>query len=257
MKDYTILPLPRTIDEVIAQLQQIIDHCKATNNCAGYFAVLYHKVTCKIKDNISQKSFEDCARMERLDVIFANRYIDAYNSWVSKKVTTSSWQIAFKAATDNTFLVLQHLLTGMNAHINLDLGIASATVMDGFALDDIHNDFNTINNVLGAMINNMEDCLTKINPLLRLLHLNWFKVDEMLVEFSMNTARDGAWDFAKEINGKTGSAFEDGLTVRDKRIADLGKIIAVPKGKLLKTVVGLIRLFEKKDAGKVMEFLGA
>ncbi|MEO8109621.1 MAG: DUF5995 family protein [Ginsengibacter sp.] len=256
-KEYVIKPLPKNIDEVINQLQQIIDHSIATKNCAGYFAVLYHKVTCKIKDNISQKSFEDCARMERLDVIFANRYIDAYNLWVGKKTTTVSWQVAFEAATDNNFLVLQHLLIGMNAHINLDLGIASASVMEGFAIDDIHNDFNTINNVLGAMINNMEDCLTKVNPLLRLLHLNWFKYDEMLVEFSMNTARDGAWEFAKEISGKRGSAFNDCLTARDKRIADLGKIIAVPKGILLKTVVGLIRLFEKKDAGNVMEFLGA
>lgn len=195
--------------------------------------------------------------MERLDVVFANRYIDAYNAWISKKTTTASWQIALDAATDNTFLVLQHLLIGMNAHINLDLGIASATVMQGFAIDDIHHDFNTINNVLGAMINNMEDCLTKVNPLLRLLHLNWFKYDEMLVEFSMNTARDGAWKFAKEISGKTGSSFDDCFAARDKSIAGLGKIIAVPKGILLKTIVGLIRLFEKKEAGNVMEFLGA
>ncbi len=257
MKDYIIFPLPKTIDEVIAQLQQITDHSIATKNCAGYFAVLYNKVTRKIKDCIGEKSFEDCTRMERLDVIFANRYIDAYNSWISGKKTTASWQLAFETAVDNTSLVLQHLLVGMNAHINLDLGIASANVMDGLALDNIHNDFNTINNVLGAMINNMEDCLTKVNPLLRLLHLNWFKYDEMLVQFSMNTARDGAWEFAKEISGKTGRAFEDCLAARDKRIAELGKVIAHPKGILLKTIVRLIRLCEKKDVGNVMEFLGA
>lgn len=256
MKEYIILPLPKTIDEVIAQLQQIINHCKATNNCAGYFAVLYHKVTCKIKDNISQKSFEDGTRMERLDVIFANRYIEAYNSWIAGKTMTASWQIAFDKASDNAFLVLQHLLIGMNAHINLDLGIASSKVMEGFALDDIHNDFNSINNLLGAMIDNMEDCLTKVNPLMRLLHLNWFNYDEMLVQFSMKTARDGAWEFSKEINGKTGSAFDDCLAARDKRIAALGEIIAEPIGILLRTIVKLVRLFEKKNVVNVMEFLG-
>ncbi len=256
MKEYTIAALPGTIDEVIEQLQQIIDHCKATNNSAGYFAVLYHKVTCKIKDNILQKSFEDVTRMERLDVIFANRYIDAYNSWIAGKAMTASWQIAFKATSDNNFLVLQHLLMGMNAHINLDLGIASSKVMEGFTLDDIHNDFNTINNLLGAMINNMEDCLTKVNPLMRLLHLNWFKYDEMLVQFSMKTARDGAWEFSKEINGKTESTFDDCLAARDKSIAGLGKVIAHPKGNLLKIIVKFIRLFEKKNVANVMEFLG-
>ena len=151
---------------------------------------------------------------------------------------------------------MQHLLIGMNAHINLDLGIASSKVMEGGVLGNIQNDFNTINNVLGAMIDNMEDCVTKANPLLKLLHLKWFKSDEMLVQFSMNKARDGAWKFAKEISEKNAAAFADCLAARDKKIAELGKIIAEPKGILLRTIVKFNRLFEKKNVVDVMDFLG-
>ncbi len=120
---------------------------------------------------------------------------------------TASWQIAFKHASDNTFLVLQHLLIGMNAHINLDLGIASSKVMEGFALDDIHNDFNTINNLLGAMIDNMEDCLTKVNPLMRLLHLNWFKYDEMLVAIQYENSQGWRLGIFKRNKWKNSKCF--------------------------------------------------
>ncbi len=194
--------------------------------------------------------------MEHLDVLFASRYLDAYYSWVSGKKTTTSWQIAFETATENKSLVLQHLLIGMNAHINLDLGIAAANVMSGFALDDIHNDFNAINNILASMIDNVENCLTKVNPLMKLLDLNWYNFDEMLVQFSIDKARDGAWNFAKEISGKTGDDFNECINIRDQQIAELGKIIIHPIGFLLKTIVKLIRLFEKKNVVKVIEFLG-
>lgn len=40
--------------------------------------------------------------------------------------------------------------------------------MKGLSIDAIHNDFNTINGILASMIDNIEDCLTKINPLMKL-----------------------------------------------------------------------------------------
>ena len=121
--DLLLLQLPATIDEVIAQLEKIITWCEINNNCAGYFAVLYYKVTCKVKEGINNKDFEDGVRMEHLDVAFASRYLDAFYSWIAGKQTTNSWQVAFDSVSENTSLVLQHLLLGMNPHINLDLGL--------------------------------------------------------------------------------------------------------------------------------------
>lgn len=254
--DFLQLQLPATVDEVIIQLEKIITYCEINNNRAGYFAVLYHKVTCKVKDCIANKDFEDGIRMERLDVTFANRYLYAFYSWIAGKPTTNSWKIAFDAVAQDKPLVLQHLLLGMNAHINLDLGIATALVMDGFSLDDIHNDFNTINSILASMVDNIEACLTKINPLMRLLNLNIYKYDEMLVRFSISTARDGAWMFAKELSLKKGSDFENCISTRDESIQQLGNSIANPHGLLLKFIVKFIRLFEKKNIAAVIKLLG-
>src|SRR5664279_5456169 len=154
--DLLLLQFPATIDEVISYLEKIIMWCEINNNCAGYFAVLYYKVTCQIKVCINNKDFEDGARLERLDVVLATRYIDAFHSWISGRQPGSSWQVAFDSVSRNTPLVLQHLLLGINAHINLDLSIATIMVMKGFALDEMHKDFNAINSILASMIDNVE-----------------------------------------------------------------------------------------------------
>ena len=254
--DLLQLKLPATIDEVISQLEQIIAYCETTNSPAGYFAALYHKVTCRVKECIVNKDFEDGLRMERLDVAFATRYLNAYYLWLDGKETSASWKIAFDAFTDNSTLVIQHLLLGMNAHINFDLGVSTGLIMQGVLLEGIHNDFNTINGILASMIDNVEDCLTKVNPLMKLLDLKIFKYDEMLVSFSIVTARDGAWSFAEDLSNKKDVDYENCIDDRDKRIAQLGKSIATPRGFLLKMITKLIRFFEKKHVAGIIKILG-
>lgn len=54
--------------------------------------------------------------------------------------------------------------------------------------------------------------------------------DEMLVCFSINQARDGAWLFANELSGKSGVAYDDCIATRDRCIAALGQNIVSVKG---------------------------
>nr|WP_299454970.1 DUF5995 family protein [uncultured Microscilla sp.] len=108
-----------TIDEVITQLDDIINISKQTKSPLGYFASLYQKVTIKVKEGIAQNFFEDGARMEKLDVIFANRYLAAYEAYNNGQQVTQSWQRAFAMASRYWPIVLQHLLMGMNAQLTL------------------------------------------------------------------------------------------------------------------------------------------
>jgi phage tail tube protein FII len=136
----------QTIDEVINQLQAIVTDAIATNNRAGYFAALYLKVTTRVKEGIEAGEFEDGARMEMFDVTFANRYIEAHRQWVNKQQPSASWRLAFEMLEKPRVLVLQHLMLGMNAHINLDLGIAVVELSksQNKPLEVIHKDFNSI-----------------------------------------------------------------------------------------------------------------
>jgi hypothetical protein len=249
------ISLPTTIGEVISRLAAIIKECAATNDRAGYFAILYYKVTCRIQECLAENQFEDGVRMEQLDVIFANRYIEAYEAWKTGEHASASWLIAFETGKVNAPLVLQHLLLGMNAHINLDLGIATSIIMKDLRLNNIQKDFNTINRILGELTETVQKSLISVNPLLNLLQLHKYDTDEMLVGFSMDTARDGAWMFAHELHHKSGADYDHCLAIRDKSIAALGSYIAKPRNWLLQITIQIARIFERKKVTAFIKLL--
>ena len=106
----------QTIDQVIAQLDDAVAWSRQRKSRLGYFAALYRRMTQEVKNGIAQGRFQDGARMEKLDVIFANRYLAAFNQRRLRRKPTQAWQAAFVQASDRSVLILQHLLLGMNAH---------------------------------------------------------------------------------------------------------------------------------------------
>lgn len=244
----------KTIDEVISALDAIIEKECANNSCMAYFPILYRKVTVRIKEGIINNEFENNQRMEKLDVLFANRYIDAYESLGSNKPFTKSWKNAFEAAKTGKLLIMQHLLLGINAHINLDLGIAVAeTVGDDGELMDFENDFNKINAILGSMIANLETKIISVSPLFGLLDRFGKGHEDKIVSFSINIARDGAWLFANQYHISPNKANE--LNNRDTVIAILAEKLITQKSWLLKYLVKTIYFFEKKDVPQIVAVL--
>lgn len=249
------IPAPaHSIDTVVQRLEDIIRHCSRTNNRAGYFAVLYYGVTNTVRDGIRKGVFEDNERMERLDVLFAGRYLQAWDLWISGGHPTESWNTAFTACIQEPTIILQHLLLGINAHINLDLGIAAVECMKGQPLENIHKDFDNINAVLASLVDGVETKVAKASPLLFLLQLHQTNWDEMLVQFSINTARQGAWDYAVALSGKSGDDYDQCIRERDAVIAGLAGSIAHPCNWLGRTVK-LISGFEQKNVSDVIRIL--
>src|ERR1700712_5050404 len=117
-----------TIDDVIAQLDIIIDTARRRGSADGYFAALYRRVTETVKIRIAQGAFADGPRMARFDIAFASRYVGAWRQHERGEKPTSAWSAALSCGTSFWPVVIQHLLLGMNAHINLDLGIVAAEI---------------------------------------------------------------------------------------------------------------------------------
>lgn len=229
-----------SIEHVLQKMDDIVDQCKRDHLRAGYFAVLYRFVTIRIKEGIDNNEFDDNDRMEQLDTIFARRFFDAfdgrYNS--SGKPVTQSWKHAFDSAESADYIIMQHLLLGINAHINLDLGIAAAETMEDDNLDLIHKDYNRINAILASLVDDVTSNMSRISlffgPMIRLAG----KADEMLVEFSIIVARDGAWEFAHQY-----SVAEDKERVildRDTKIAELAKRLT-ETGPFVSLIIKIIR----------------
>lgn len=242
----------KTIEDVLIRMDQIVKECKAKQNRIGYFAILYRQVTRRVRDGITAGEFEDNPRMEKLDVLFAKRFIDAYELWNKGSKPTESWRLAFEASKDSKHLVLQHLFLGINAHINLDLGIAASETMAGKNLTEIRNDFNKINAVLAELVDGVKANISKVSPIFGWLIPLAKGKDEMLLNFSIQIARDGAWKFASEYHADTNKDFQ--IKDRDKNIAALAKKLINP-GKLLAFIIKAVGLAEWKSVSRIMEQL--
>lgn len=242
-----------TINQVIDSLQTIITESIATNSRMGYFAALYYKVTASVRDGIAKGQFENGPRMEKFDVVFANRYLDAYAAWKIKQPLSTSWRIAFEMAESSSTLVLQHLLLGMNAHINLDLGIAAVEVSGGGNMDDVQKDFDSINTIISALTYEVINEITRVSPLLSLLGLHSSNYS-ILIQFSISNARDGAWCFAEDLLKKQNTAYTDCIAARDKTITQLAQGLAHATG-IMRVTLWLIHVFEWKSPSKIIKTL--
>lgn len=112
-------------------------------------------------------------------------------------------------------IVLQHLLIGMNAHINLDLGIAAAQIMQGKDINALQNDFNQINTLLASLVGNVQQDLINIWPPLKFLLKLSGHIDDWMINFSMQKARNGAWKFAQQLSSTPTDKWQDSITNRD------------------------------------------
>ncbi len=247
--------MANTIDEVIARLTEIIDRSRREPSRLGYFAALYRKVTISVKQGIATGRFQNGQRMEKLDVIFASRYLEAYDLHRQGKQPTASWQVSFDAAEQWRPLILQQLLLGINAHINLDLGIAAATVSPGDQLAALKQDFDTINTILAELVLPVEQEIGVLSPWIGFLEKIDPSADDAIINFSMRVARNEAWKFALKLNGLDSQQQAAAISDRDREIADLGKLVLRPPGILFKLGLTVIRLRESNDIPKVIDAL--
>lgn len=247
-------PTITKITKVIQVLERIVVESEQNADPRGYFAVLYLKVTRAVKAGIDNNEFQDNERMEKLDVIFAKRYIDAYYYSKTKTPISDSWTLAFNLDTKYWPIVLQHLLIGMNAHINLDLGIAAAEIMKGKDISDLKPDFDKINSILASLVGDVERDLSAIWPMLGKLLKLTKNVDNFLVNFSMTLARDGAWKFATLLSKVHDNSWHTAIKNRDIKIAKKGTIITNP-GWFITLILRIVRLGEKGSVNDKIQSL--
>jgi hypothetical protein len=191
--------LPTDIDGVIERLHAIVRDCIQRGDRLGYFAALYERVTVAVRAGIAAGQFDDGQRMEKLDVIFANRYLTAYDQYRAGELPSAAWFKAFNASLSDHPVVLQHLLAGMNAHINLDLGIAAARIAAGPAINGLQGDFDRINTLLASLTPAVEQELDEVSGGLMEITRIAPRLELKMVGFSMEKARTVAWDFAREL----------------------------------------------------------
>jgi hypothetical protein len=245
-----------SFDGTIGAIEAIVDDCRARDDRAGYFAAMYLAVTRTMRRRAESGHFTDAERMERFVCRFAARYLDAYGAWRSGSPVTGCWSLAFETSSRSRPVILQHLLLGMNAHINLDLGVAAASIAEPGALDAVRVDFDAVNDVLGELVDGCQGAVGEVSPWLGLCDRIGGTTDETIIHFSLVAARRQAWAAAVRLEPLDGAA-------RDRAVADLDRVAVaigrqvVEPGLWATALLLAVRARERADVGSVIERLAA
>ena len=244
-----------TYDGVVGAIEGIVDRCAAEGDRIGYFASMYLAVTKTVRQRAIDGRFEDPARMERFVTRFADRYLDAERAWRRGAPCAESWQRAFRAAGRWRPIFLQHVLLGINAHINLDLGITASEVGGG-SMDAVRSDFDAVNDVLSDLVDGCQGALGSVSPWLDLVDRIGGEGDETLIRFSLIAARRQAWSVAVRLSTLTGIERVRAIDAIDAATVGVARAVEHP-GLPASALLLAVRAREHAEPADVMRLLAA
>ena len=172
--------------------------------------------------------FADRDRMERFVAGFAGRYLAAERAWRDGNRARPVWQAAFIAAGRWRPIILQHLLLGMNVHINLDLGVSASDLGGGGSIEAVRADFDAVNDVLGELVDGCQAALGTVSPWLGLADRVGGGGDETVIRFSLVAARRQAWSVAVRLSPLAGAERERAIAAVDAATVGVARVVEHP-----------------------------
>jgi hypothetical protein len=243
------------IDAVILQLEDLVKWSLDQSSRIGYFASLYLRVTSTIRSRIGTGYFDDDARMERLDASFASRYLDAVRQFQARDPKLpQAWAVALNAVAREDLIVVQHLLLAMNPHINIDLAGACAETCPGDSIDALYGDFLKINALLAGLVPTVITEMGEVSPCARCLNDLAEGEERGIIDFSVDAARDFAWDLAKTLARLSPDGQQALIAQENVPIAALGTGITLPDP-VARCVIRCIRESEPASVVQIIRTL--
>jgi hypothetical protein len=218
----------------------------AAGDASGYFPALYSRVTARIGASIDEGAFADRPAIDRFATRFASHYVVAA---ADHPRGPRCWQACWNVASDPRLLIVQHLLLGINAHVNYDLPRAVVEVADERGdLLSIRHDFDAVNDVLGDtyvdVVKDLDRVSRWVNRAARLGGGRAFN-------FSLRVARARAWQAASAMYPLSADARRDYADELDRFVSVLAFLITRPPP-VLRPILGLARRLEERDTNKVV-----
>ncbi|GAB4574863.1 MAG: DUF5995 family protein [Anaerolineae bacterium] len=243
-----------SIPDVIEALDGIIARSRQQGTRFGFFAALYRRTTIEVLERCEAGFFEEPERLIRLDVVFANRYLEAFARYQEGKPTCAAWQVAFEAAQNPHLRLVQHLVLGMNAHISFDLGLSVADISPDTLPPALHRDFDRLNILLAGLIDRVQREIARVSPTLGMLDRLAGRLDETLVSRTITQARDAAWEFAEQLVATPPEQRADLIAMRDRQVADMAHWIARP-GPIMGPLLRVICWNEGRHIDRILDAL--
>lgn len=218
-------------------------------DASGFFPALYSRVTSRIGTAVADGTFGDGPALDRFATRFASFYVDAVRDPADRP---RSWTAAWDVATDQRLLIVQHLLLGINAHVNHDLALAVVAAADERGdIVSIRPDFDAVNDVLATAYIDVIADLDRVSRWVdRVARLG----ADRAFNFSLRVARDQAWSAATRIHPMGASERREAAAELDRVVPVLAYLITKPPV-LLRPLLRIARRLEERDAPTVVAAL--
>jgi hypothetical protein len=164
------------------------------SDASGYFPAMYAQVTDRIRRAAAEGEFDDAARMERFAMTFAAWFTRAR---ADAATAPRCWKASFDVADDDRLMIVQHLLLGINAHVNHDLPQAVVELAGDGDVAALKPDFMAVNEILADTLPDVLRCLGTVSKWVNLVAARGGKA----FDFSLRVARDQAWRAAERLHG--------------------------------------------------------
>lgn len=231
---------------VVDQMHEIITGWGETQDSRAIFLSCYAMMTQNMLIAIDNDEFHDCEWVNTLLHRFADYYFDALNAYDDHNETTAVWQLTFDAAQRPRTHVLQHLLLGVNAHINYDLVFTIFDMLNehwvNLSPEDIqrrYQDHCHVNEVIYRTIDAVQDdVVERHSSAMDIIDKVFLTLDEWLLYRLICGWREQVWQDATQLMQCTELEAPDVRRLVEYRAVQRGEAILLKHG-----IFGLRRVF--------------
>ncbi len=211
----------------------------------GYFAAMYARVTLRVIEGRAAGRFAHGDTMGVFVERFAARYLDAA---AAPDRAARCWRGCFDVAGDGSLLIVQHLLLGINAHVNFDLPQTVVELADhGSSLASLRSDFDAVNAVLADVYTEL---LADLEGVSRWTGAAATAGGGRAFNFSLTAARKQAWRAANRLKPLDQRERRKEIAALDDLVAVLAYLITRPTIPL-RWLLPVARWLEERDPEKV------
>jgi hypothetical protein len=166
------------------------------------FLGCYALMTDNMVAAVRAGEFRDPAWVKHLLVHFAGYYFAALDAWDAGDASLPPvWRCAYEVACQPDASALQQLLLGVSAHINYDLVLATADLLEGewHAMEDAERearraDFDQVNLIIATTIDEVQDTILEpAAPILGIVDAALGPIDEWMIAGQVRRWRNEVW----------------------------------------------------------------
>lgn len=187
---------------VIQRMQQRVQRWQQAADQRAIFLHCYMMMTGNMLKAVDAGEFEDRAWVSRLLHRFADYYFDALEVYEQDcDAAPAVWRVAHDATLGGECRAVQRLFLGVNAHINYDLVLALADVLEEeWPTGDEglrrlrYRDHCHVNEVIARTVDGVQDeVVERVEPLMDVVDKVMGPVDEWLTAWVIRRWRDEVW----------------------------------------------------------------